>query len=34
MFGFFLSSVLAVLVPGFLIFLSWIFDMGSGNQPS
>ena len=33
-FGLFLGSILAVLVPGFLTLLSWIFDMGSGSQPS
>jgi hypothetical protein len=33
-FGLFLSSVLAALVPGFLALLSWIFDMSSGSQPS
>ena len=27
-FGFVLSSFLAVLIPGFLTLLSWIFDMG------
>ena len=33
-FGLMLGSFLAVLIPGFLTFLAWIFDMGSGSQPS
>ena len=30
-FGLFLSSLLAVLVPAFLTLLSWIFDMGAAS---
>jgi DUF1707 SHOCT-like domain len=33
-FGLVLSTVLAVLIPGFLTLLAWTFDRGSGSQPS
>ena len=33
-FGLFLSSLLAVLVPGFLTLLAWTFDRSSGSQPA
>ena len=33
-FGLFLSSFLAVLVPGFLTLLSWALDRSSGSQPA